>query len=144
MVELLAIYFIWLCFYPLCSKRNSLGQCLWVKQYYDAIHSSLNMKMAYFTAWHSPRKFQYEYLRFLFMLMKTKHPVRIMVFGVVTSDDDIVLPSSHMTSHRDLSHETGRKFGLILFTNPSARAGYDTRSIFKWSLTGLNSEFSFS
>ena len=31
-----------------------------------------------------------------------------------------------------------------LFTNPSARAGYDTRSIFKWSLTGLNSEFSFS
>ena len=28
--------------------------------------------------------------------------------------------------------------------NPSARAGYDTRLIFKWSLTGLNSEFSFS
>ena len=25
--------------------------------------------------------------------------------------------------------------------NPSARAGYDTRSIFKRSLTGLNSEF---
>ena len=33
---------------------------------------------------------------------------------------------------------------LSIFTNPSARAGYDTRSIFKWSLTGLNSEFSFS
>ena len=32
----------------------------------------------------------------------------------------------------------------IIFTNPSARAGYDTRSIFKQSLTGLNSEFSFS
>ena len=28
--------------------------------------------------------------------------------------------------------------------NPSARAGYDTRSIFKRSLTGLNSDFSFS
>ena len=28
--------------------------------------------------------------------------------------------------------------------NPSVRAGYDTRSIFKRSLTGLNSEFSFS
>ena len=28
--------------------------------------------------------------------------------------------------------------------NPSARAGYDTRSIFKRSLAGLNSEFSFS
>ena len=33
---------------------------------------------------------------------------------------------------------------LTLFTKPSARAGYDTRSIFKRSLTGLNSEFSFS
>ena len=33
---------------------------------------------------------------------------------------------------------------MVLFTNPSARAGYDTRSIFKRSLTGLNSEFSFS
>ena len=33
---------------------------------------------------------------------------------------------------------------LLLFTNPSARAEYDTRSIFKRSLTGLNSEFSFS
>ena len=33
---------------------------------------------------------------------------------------------------------------LIIFTNPSARAGYDTRSIFKRSLTGLISEFSFS
>ena len=28
--------------------------------------------------------------------------------------------------------------------NPSARAGYDTRSIFKRTLTGLNSEFFFS
>ena len=33
---------------------------------------------------------------------------------------------------------------VIIFTNPSARTGYDTRSIFKRSLTGLNSEFSFS
>ena len=32
----------------------------------------------------------------------------------------------------------------ILFTNPSSLEGYDTRSIFKRSLTGLNSEFSFS
>ena len=31
-----------------------------------------------------------------------------------------------------------------IFTNPSARAGYDTRSIFKRGLTGLNSEYSFS
>ena len=33
---------------------------------------------------------------------------------------------------------------IILFTNPSARAGYDTREFFKRSLTGLNSELSFS
>ena len=33
---------------------------------------------------------------------------------------------------------------ISIFTTSSARAGYDTRSIFKWSLTGLNSEFSFS
>ena len=33
---------------------------------------------------------------------------------------------------------------FIQFTNPSARAGYDTRSIFKQSLTGFNSEFSFA
>ena len=33
---------------------------------------------------------------------------------------------------------------LYIFTNPSARAGYDTRSIFKRCFTGLNSEFFFS
>ena len=37
-----------------------------------------------------------------------------------------------------------RQFLVYIFTNPSARAGYDTRSIFKRSLAGLNSEFSFS
>ena len=35
-------------------------------------------------------------------------------------------------------------FKVCIFTNPSAREGYDTRSIFKRSLTGLNSQFSFS
>ena len=33
---------------------------------------------------------------------------------------------------------------LSYLPNPSARAEYDTRSIFKRNLTGLNSEFSFS
>ena len=33
---------------------------------------------------------------------------------------------------------------LSYLPNPSARAGYDTRSILKRSLTGLNSEFSIS
>ena len=38
----------------------------------------------------------------------------------------------------------GARGVMVLLPNPSARAGYDTRSIFKRSLTGLNSEFSFS
>ena len=33
---------------------------------------------------------------------------------------------------------------LSYLPNPSARAGYDTRSMFKRSLTGFNSEFAFS
>ena len=37
-----------------------------------------------------------------------------------------------------------RSIPLSYLPNTSARTGYDTRSIFKWSLTGLNSEFSFS
>ena len=36
------------------------------------------------------------------------------------------------------------KFHLSIFINPSACTGYDTRSIFNRSLTGLNSEFSYS
>ena len=45
-----------------------------------------------------------------------------------------------------LTHCVSKRSALerILFTNPSARAGYDTRSILKRILTGLNSEFSFS
>ena len=33
---------------------------------------------------------------------------------------------------------------FIIFTNASAQVEYDTKSVFKQSLTGLNSEFSFS
>ena len=29
--------------------------------------------------------------RFIFLLMKTKHPVHIIMFGVVTSDSDVIL-----------------------------------------------------
>ena len=32
---------------------------------------------------------------------------------------------------------------IYIYTNPFARAEYDTRPIFKQSLTGSNSEFSF-
>ena len=33
---------------------------------------------------------------------------------------------------------------MPIFTIPSSRAGYDSKSMFKRSLTGLNSELSFS
>ena len=38
----------------------------------------------------------------------------------------------------------GLVYCILIFTNLSARDEYDTRSIFKRSLTGLNSECSFS
>ena len=41
----------------------------------------------------------------------------------------------------EVAHTLG---ATIIFTNLSTQDGYDTRSIFKRSLTGLNSEFSFS
>ena len=54
------------------------------------------------------------------------------------------IPTIHyywfLLNKRDISN----KHTLTIFTNPSARAGYDTRSIFKRSLTSFNSEFSFS
>ena len=55
--------------------------------------------------------------------------------------------SKESQSYSEYENTGGREFLYfynILFTNPSARAGYDTRSIFKRSLTCLNSEFSFS
>ena len=43
------------------------------------------------------------------------------------------------------SNKTFKKYPIRSYLpNPSARAGYDTRSIFKRSLTGLNSELFFS
>ena len=50
-------------------------------------------------------------------------------------------PSSTKQHHKDQLYSSKNRSYL---PNPSARAGYDTRSIFKRSLTGLNSEFSFS
>ena len=50
----------------------------------------------------------------------------------------------HIIDSKVISSHLGAMNIKIIFTNPSARAGYETRSIFKRSLTGLNSEFSFS
>ena len=58
--------------------------------------------------------------------------------------DFIILFSNSHWYILTLSNKQGRCHRFIIFTTHSARAGYDTRSIFKQSLTGLNSEFSFS
>ena len=52
--------------------------------------------------------------------------------------------STHIILNMFLREKMFCQQQILTFTNPSARAGYDTRSIFKRSLTGLNSEFSFS
>ena len=80
-----------------------------------------------------------------------------MVFGVVTRDGDIMPPfifHHNLTLNMDalikhlekevLSWIKRLAAGRSYLPNPSIRAGYDTRSISKRSLTGLNSEFSFS
>ena len=78
-------------------------------------------------------------------VMKTKFPAMVMVFDVVSSEGHIMPP--HI-------FEVGLKVNIkvyldvlksvvipwcyqVIFTNPSARVGYDTRSIFKRSLTGF-------
>ena len=73
-------------------------------------------------------------------------------FGAVTRIRPIIIITFGTTNvaHNSITFETGVGVGsrdrdiVTIFTNPSAQAGYDTRSIFKRSLTGLNSEFSFS
>ena len=52
--------------------------------------------------------------------------------------------TSKMNHHLPSQKVVFVQISLSYLPDPSARVGYDTRSIFKQSLTGLNSEFSFS
>ena len=54
------------------------------------------------------------------------------------------ISKSYLAKHFDSETDIQHSVVLSYLPNPSARAGYDTRSIFKQSLAGLNSEFSFS
>ena len=54
----------------------------------------------------------------------------------------VVFRFSWFTWH--IFHARFHPFVITIFTNPSAWARYDTGSILKRGLTGLNSEFSFS
>ena len=66
---------------------------------------------------------------------------------ISTQEKYITMPLSSVSFPILDNHTRQNRYYLVylyIFTNPSARVGYDTRSIFKRSLTGLNSEFSFS
>ena len=80
--------------------------------------------------------------RLIFMASIWRGPQEYITYELVPTSPAVsrMSASSNFDSFRD-----GLKVAVqVLFTNPSARAGYDTRSIFKRSLTGFNSEFSFS
>ena len=68
---------------------------------------------------------------------------RVAVAVSITYDDNHYITGTSI-SQSYTQYKNFANFLLVLFTNPYARAGYNTRSIFKRSLTGLNSEFSFS
>ena len=73
----------------------------------------------------------------MLFLIKSLFSTPFITGGVVAK----VLAYSLEVNEFELQSRYYVHFKLILFTNPSARAGYDTRLIFKRSLTGLNSEF---
>ena len=57
----------------------------------------------------------------------------------------VLLLHAHVWGSIRVHHLFSRRSSLSYHIyHPSARAGYDTRSIFKRSLTGLNSQFSLS
>ena len=67
------------------------GTVCWVKQHHDTIHSSRKKKTTCKGTWHSCQKFQSKNFRvfgcqsrerFIFILMKTKHPIHINVLGM--------------------------------------------------------------
>ena len=84
--------FICFRFYLLCIKLESIRDCLWGKQCHDAIHSSRNLETVF--AIHDG-SFNAKILVLgsqLIILTKTRYLDHIMVFGVVTSDADVMPP----------------------------------------------------
>ena len=82
----------------------------------------------------------------------TKHYVILQAPNFLISLLDVLLSKTNdVIAWLEVFNQILHLYGLLgwnifnsyVFTNPSTRAGCDTRSIFKQSLTGLNSEFSF-
>ena len=81
------------------------------------------------------------------ILFSTSISISLVLFDILIGTNH-VLPFRAKVNLRALAKKGYSVFpkaqSLPYLPNPSAREGYDTRSIFKRSLTGLNSEFSFS
>ena len=85
------------------------------------------------------------------IFLKKENLVYNLVASFTIDNNDLFLLKDGLLTNvsvRVFEYEWQRIVGyadkLSYLPNPSARAGYDTRSIFKRSLTGFNSEFSFS
>lgn len=85
---------------------GSVGHCLYEKQQHNVIHSVRSLETICSTAWHSDWKLHYEHFRVfgcqtedspiwgdvLRVMIKIKHPVNIIVFGLINCDGDVILP----------------------------------------------------
>ena len=81
----------------LCNKLESVRHCLWVKKYHGAIHSSKIWKQKAVLQSIHTRSLKMKIpkclcVRFIFISLKTKHPIYIMVFWLVTSKVDVMPP----------------------------------------------------
>ena len=91
----------------LCSKLDSLVYFWRGKQLYSAILTFRNFEIVCYSARNFGQNRQYKDFRVfvcpsedrsIFILMINKHPVNIMVFDSMTTDDDITFP--FIFSHR--------------------------------------------
>ena len=107
----------------------------WFLQMYESRYSSFR--------WFTCHSSAYIYI---YIYMCVYMYIYIIIIIISYSQHESPWRSLPLVSIIHISRETCKAIFCIgtLFTNPCARAGYETRAIFKRSLTGLNSEFSFS
>ena len=86
-----------------------------------------------------------------YMCFNQRGNISILKGGPLKQVDKFTYWGSSVSTKKDINMWLAKAWTAIdrllvlsYLPNPSARAVYDTRSIFKRSLTGLNSEFSFS
>ena len=137
----------------ICSALKQLGWCFFVKLYINLgglfeCHSHIcrkpvEIQLYPFLGWGGIK----EIYRLTGICLKVKVILELgfelVYFKAAVQHLTYYTTTPHWIFLRYVS-TLNAQIQMILFTNPSARAGYDTRSNFKRSLTGFNSEFSFS